>query len=407
MKAQLIAGLLGLACILSAWGISSATAQGLFSPVVIVNDRLVTRHQLDQRTQFLTLLGVPENQREVALNQLSIEALQLGASEAAGFQPTPEAIAAGQSEFASRANLSREQFIAALGQAGVQPETFIDFISAGVAWRGYVQERFRTQAEALQPGALDRALESAELAPTKRVLLSEIILPANTDDARRVSLARAQGFSQLTSPEQFGVAAGQFSVANTRFRAGEVEWRPLAALPPEIVEAVDPLQPGQASRPIELDNAVAVFFLRDVEIAPATTAQFASVDYASLQLPAGSDAQAQRIAARIDRCEDLEAESVAYSEAAYARNTTLLTALPADIRGVIDGLDAGEASIALRRGSAPVVVILCRRTFGEGAEIDPSLISLGLVNQRLQLLANRHLRELRDAAVVIRPDEEG
>ena len=391
---------LGLFCVAA-----PVAAQGLFSPVVTVNDRVVNRYQLEQRTQFLTLLGVPENQGEVALNQLSVEALQLQTAEAAGFAPSPEAIEAGQSEFAARANLTREQFIAALSQAGVDPATFRDFIAAGVAWRAYVQNRFREQAESLQPGTVERALETAEIEASRRVLLSEIILPANTPESRSVSRARAEGFSQMTNAEQFGAAAAQFSLAQTRFRNGEVEWRPLGALPDEIAQAVGNLPPGRASRPVELENAIAVFFMRDVELTPATTAQFASVDYARLQLPPGSDAEARRIAATVDRCEDLEGKSGRFSEGAYTRQTTLQSALPADVRAVIDGLDAGEVSATLRRGGAPVVVIICRRTFGEDAEIDVTRLRLGLVNQRLQLLANRHLAELRDRAVVIRPED--
>lgn len=384
--------------------VAPAVAQGLFSPVLTINDRMINGYQLDQRTRFLTLLGVPENQSEAALTQLTIEALQIQAAEAAGFVPTPEALEAGETEFAARANLTREQFIAALAQGGVDAATFSDFITAGVAWRAYVQDRFRAPAEDLQTGALARALETAEIEEGRRVLLSEIILPANSEESRAVSRARAEGFSQLTTADAFGEAARQFSLAQTRFRSGEVEWRPLSALPEEVVAAVGSLQPGQTSRPVDLGNAIAVFFVRDVEITPATTAQFASVDYARLRLPPGRDAEAAQIASAVDTCEELEGRSGAFSEGAFVRETTLLSVVPADLRGVFDTLDAGEVRVTQRQGN-PEVIFLCQRTFGQGAEIDLTLLRLGLINQRLALLSRKHLLDLREEAVIIRPED--
>lgn len=394
-----------VACVLALAGVAvPAAAQGLFSPVLTINERMINGYQLDQRTRFLTLLGVPENQGEAALTQLTIEALQIQAAEAAGFVPTPEALVAGETEFAARANLTREQFIAALGQGGVDATTFSDFIAAGVAWRAYVQDRFRAPAERLQTGVLARALETADLEEGRRVLLSEIILPANSPESRAISRARAEGFSQITNAEAFGAAASQFSLAQTRFRNGEVEWRPIAALPEEVVAAVGNLQPGQTSRPVDLENAIAVFFVRDVELTPPTTTQFASVDFARLRLPAGRTAEAQRILAAVNACEDLEGRSGAFSEGAFVRETTLLSVVPADLRAVFDGLDAGEGRVVQRQGS-PEVVFLCQRTFGQDAEIDLTLLRLGLINQRLALLTRKHLSDLRDRAVIIRPED--
>ncbi|MEL7025674.1 MAG: peptidylprolyl isomerase, partial [Pseudomonadota bacterium] len=385
-------------------GLLPVQAQGLFSPVLTINDRLITRYQLDQRIAFLTLLGVPTNQEEIALTQLSNEAIQIEAATDAGFAPTQEAIEAGQTEFAARANLNREQFIAALAQGGVGVGTFNDFVGAGVAWRAYVQNRFRSDAEAIQPGVLDRALETAQIEAGRRVRLFEIVLPANTPDAERISRARAAGFSQMTDLDAFGEAASQFSLAQTRFRNGEAGWRALSALPEPIANAVRNLPPGRATQPVAVDNAIAVYYVAEAEQTPRTTAAFASVDYASLQLGPSGSSDAGRILSRLDQCDDLLAESGRFPETAYQRQITLLSSLAPDVRGAIEALDAGEASASVNRAGGPVIVMVCRRTFGETGEIDLTQLRLGLINQRLQLLANRHINELREQAVVVRPE---
>ena len=155
------------------------------------------------------------------------------------------------------------------------------------------------------PVLLDQAVQTAELDAGRRVLLSEIILPAATPEAARISRDRASRFSRLVDAEAFSQAARDFSLANSRFRGGEVDWRLLADLPDPIAAAVGTLQPGSTSRPVDLDESIGVFHVRDVELTPPTTPRFASVDYLVLRLPAGAGADATRIAAGLDRCEDI------------------------------------------------------------------------------------------------------
>jgi len=394
--------LFGIALALLAGG-APAVAQGLFSPVLVVNDMLVTRYELDQRVEFLTLLGAQGDIRDLALNQLTVEALQLETATAAGFGPTPEAIEAGQAEFATRANLTRDEFIAALAQNGVDAATFRDFIAAGVSWRAYVQDRFRDTARAFPGTLLERAEETATLEQARRALLTEIILPTETPGARSISLDRARRFSALRSEEAFSEAARAFSQTASRLEGGEVDWRLVDDLPPPIAEAVRNLGPGQTSRPVDLETAIGVYFVRDVEITPETSPAFASVDYAVLQLPAGAGAEGAGIVARADTCEDLEGPAGRYPPGALQRQTTLLTALPGDLAPAISGLDTREATLATRANGAPAVVMVCARTFGRGAALDENRLRLGVTNERLQILAAEHLNDIRARAVIVRP----
>lgn len=402
-RAALAAALLAGAPVAALLAGAPVAAQGLFSPALIVNDTLVTQYELEQRAAFLTLLGAQDT-RTLALNQLTVEALQHETAVAAGFEPTPEAIEAGQAEFAARANLTREQFIAALAQGGVDAATFRDFIAAGVAWRGYVQDRFRSTAEDIPETLLQEAIVTADLPSRRRMLLTEIILPASTPEAERISRERALRFSRLTDAEAFSTAARQFSLVASRLRGGEVDWRLLADLPPEIAGAVATLSPGQTSRPVDLEGSIGVFHVREVEITPATSPAFASVDYLVLRLPAGAEAEAARIAASLDRCEDIHGHAGRYPATALTRQTTLLSALPADVARVVAGLDAGETSTALGRAGAPAVLMLCQRTFGQGEALDLTRIRLGIVNEKLQILAAAHLNEIRARAVIIGPE---
>ena len=106
----------------------SALAQNRFEPIIQVGDGYITRHQFDQRVLFLSLLNAPGDPRNLARTQLVNEAIQARTARGAGFQLSIEELTAQQEQFAARANLPLDDFITALGQNGVQPETFRDFI---------------------------------------------------------------------------------------------------------------------------------------------------------------------------------------------------------------------------------------------------------------------------------------
>ena len=147
--------LIGL--LLAACGAAALAEQNPFAARILVNDAAITAYELDQRTLFLTLLRAPGDVATVAEQRLIEDKLRLQAADAAGFNPTPAEIDAGMTEFAGRASLTTEAFVKAIGEAGVAPETFRDFVTAGLAWRALVRDRFGPQAS-VSDADIDRAL---------------------------------------------------------------------------------------------------------------------------------------------------------------------------------------------------------------------------------------------------------
>ena len=244
-----------------------AAAQGKFSPEIQVGDAVVTRHQIDQRTRFLTLLGARGDIRQIAREQLINEAVQMSAVRDAELEISPELVEAGMAEFAGRANLETEQLLVLLGQAGIEQETFRDFMTAGVAWRELVRTRFGDAARASIPRiTLPRTLARTGTEGGIRVLVSEVILPASTPETALASRERAASISALPGEAEFAARRRrQYSIANTAARGGELNWVALDNLPDDVRGIIGALVPGQISRPVALENAVAVFLLRDVE----------------------------------------------------------------------------------------------------------------------------------------------
>ena len=122
--------------------------------------------------------------------------------------------------------LTREEFIAALAQGGVDPATFRDFVPPCVAWRGYCRTVPVETAEDYPPVLLDRAGQTAELEAGRRVLLTEIILRASTPEATSISRDGRCAFRGCRRGGLFrGRAAREFSLAGLEvFGASKIEW---------------------------------------------------------------------------------------------------------------------------------------------------------------------------------------
>jgi peptidyl-prolyl cis-trans isomerase SurA len=294
-------------------------------------------------------------------------------------------------EFAARANLPVEEFIAALAQGGVEETAFRDFVEVGLAWRDVVRARFAPEANVTE-AEVDRALATTAPGNDDRVLLSEILLPAGTPESRRASLERARRIvAEVDSAEDFAEAAQRVSSAATRSLGGAREWTRITALPPDVQAEVARLQPGQISRPIESETVVALFFLRDRDEPEGGETGVPTLDYVTFRVPAGD---LGRLAAEVQTCEEVLAEARAGRATGPQRQTVPVAQVPGPVAQVLAGLDAGEIA-ALPGGGA---VMLCARTLGINFDAARAEVRTQLLNQQVAAQAAQYLAELRSQA---------
>ncbi|EIE52969.1 peptidyl-prolyl cis-trans isomerase SurA, putative [Citreicella sp. 357] len=374
-------------------------AQNLFAPVITVDDSVVTAYELGQRARMLALLNSPGDTRKLARDQLIDDRLRMQAARAAGITPTEQDLLDGMEEFAGRANMTSEQFIAALDGSGVSEQTFRDFVMAGLSWRMLVQSRFGPDS-AISPGEIDRALAGAGGQSNVRVLLSELIMPAPPAEIQSVR-ARAERIAQMTSTAEFSAAARQYSATSTRDNGGRLPWRALNDLPPQLRPILLALAPGEVTAPIPLQGAVALFQLRDIEETGYQPPEIAAVEYAAYYMAGGRSAEtlarARVLAGKLDRCDDLYGVARGQPAEVLERVTLPPSDLPTDIAYELSKLDAGEVSTALTRsnGQTLMVLMLCGRTAAVAENAERSDVAMGLRNQRLSALSDRYLAQLR------------
>ena len=381
---------------LSLGAAAPAVAQNLFTPRAVVDDRVVTEFDVQQRVLFLELFNTPGNLREIALERLIEERLQVAEARRRGIRPDDDEIAEGIAEFAARFDAEPDEFLALLAEAGLAPESFRAFVEAGLAWRQLLQQRF---AGRLDPGAaaVARSRDVSAFRGRPRVLLSELVLPATEDNIELAELIAAD-----STPAEFAESARLFSAADSRAQGGRLDWIALEQLPPNLQPAIEALQPGQIADPIQVEGAVILFLLRDIDRSPRLAPAEIEVDFVRARILAETaGAELARLRARADSCGDFLALTAHLPEAGVQRETRRLPELPAALSVTLAGLDPREVAVTPAEGGAADLVMLCSRQ-PVADRLPAGGATNALLDQRLEALSQGFLADLRAAAIIER-----
>lgn len=384
---------------------NAAQAQSIFSPVVTVNDSIITEFEIEQRERFLTLLNAPGATREAVVESLIEERLRAQAVREAGLTPDQGQIDAGIEDFAGRVNLTGEEFILVLEENGVARETLESFVTVGVAWRDFIRARFAARLE-ITESDIDEALGTGGGGSRIRVLLSEVIIPIPRGRAEEVQeLAAEVALSQ--SEEEFSEYARQYSGTATRDDGGRLPWRALNELPEILRPLLLNLAPGEVTEPIPIPDAIALFQLRGIEETGVLSESFSAIDFAQYFIPGGRTpealAQAERIRSTVDVCNDLYGIAQGQPPEILIRETLPPAEIPTDIALELSKLDPGESSVALTRsgGQTLVFLMLCNRTTVANEEVDRAAVEQTLRSARLTAIAESYLDQLKSDARII------
>lgn len=388
-------------------GSNPAVAQNLFAPVILVNEDVITLYELQQREIFLEILNSPGNHREQARQGLIEDRLKGQATRAAGLTPQDEDILAGMEEFASRADLTTEEFVERIGELGVSEETYRDFVSIGITWRELVRLKFGGRVEVTE-AEINRALQATGSggATGVRVLISELIMPAPEAQLAEIE-ERAERISQITSIAEFSAQARQHSATATRDQGGFMDWIPLSTLPPVLRPQLLTLAIGEVTAPIPIPNAIALFQLRGIRESQVPAPKYAAIDYAEFYIPGGRSepalARAAQLKASVDTCDDLFGKAYGQPETVLSRKSLAPGEIPTDVALELAKLDKFEVSTALTRsgGQTLVFLMLCGRTAQINEDETRQDVANSLRQKRINALSDSYIDQLMSDARII------
>lgn len=378
-----------------------AQAASPFSTVLKINDAVITQFELDQRILFLKLLRTPGDPSKEAMRGLTQDRLATGEAKRYGLKLTEKQIEQGMEEFAARANMDAKTLIGALGEAGVAKETFRDFVSAGLVWRELVRGKYASAAS-VSEAEIDRAIAQSVVPTGMQLLISELVMPIEGDPEPQLQKARELR-AEITSEASFAAAAQRYSASGSAGRGGRLEWMSTSNLPPQIVQMLLALKPGQVSEPVQMQGAVAVFQLRDVKPEANSKPAVMELEYAQILLPNTADVTqvAAQIAASSDTCSALY-PAAGKAQGAVSIQKKPAAAIAAEEATLLASLDPMEYSTALTRGGKRLMLVLCNRSpmATEEAPVDRAAVRERLLGDKLNLLAAGYYEELRSEAII-------
>ena len=245
-----------------------AGAQTLFRPVAVVNDSAITGFDLAQRAQILMALGYPAETADAlradALDQLVDEALKLQEASRMGIEVTPEMVQAGIENMARRAGMTAEDLRARLSAREVSDQALEDMARAEVGWLQVIQARFADRA---MPGdaEVEAELDALGGGASAEYRVLEIGLPIRTEgrtEAETRALAEQLSRS-LNAGGSFEEAVSRYSSAPSAAQGGQVGWVTTDRMPPELRQALDALEIGEVSQPLEVPGGLTILKIEE------------------------------------------------------------------------------------------------------------------------------------------------
>ena len=383
-------------------------AQNPFSAALYVNDAAITNYEIEQRRRFLDFIGAGGT-RERAIERLIEDRLQVQEARRLGVRLSPAQLTEGLEEFARRAEITLDEMMARMRRDGIDRETFVEFIRAGLLWRDLVQARFGPEIR-ISDTELERAMSIANVRPQTEILISELFLPTDPQFAEAVRQLTPQILA-LTSEADFGQAARQVSAAPSREQGGRVaNWIALAGIPEPLQTAFREAQVERVIGPIEVPGALGFFMLRARRETRDVPIGQTELEFRSVTLPGGrtpqNDTRAAQIAAQSQSCLDFGAAvgraAPELPPDAVTTRTAMAPELGAGLATELARLNPGQVSANLVEAGGLVVVQLCARRLVPDPRPSREEVRVLLFNRALEARAEVYLQTLRAEAEIRR-----
>ncbi|MEM9098442.1 MAG: peptidylprolyl isomerase [Pseudomonadota bacterium] len=242
------------------------TAQTVFKPVAVVNESVITGYDLSQRAQLLATMEArgrsAEQMRRQALESLIVDRLKLQAGSSVGLAPTEEVINLGFDLFAQQNGQQPDELRTRLNGLGISNQAINDFVAAETIWREVVRARFLTRAEPSQTRIDEELRLSADLTNTSyRLKELGVVFTGNQAQDRAKRNQIVELYNQLQFGGDFDAAVREFSETPSAAQGGQLGWVPGSRLPLNLVRDLNRLEAGQITRPLSIQNGLAILQL--------------------------------------------------------------------------------------------------------------------------------------------------
>ena len=387
--------------------------------VAIVNDELISLYDLKQRTLLLVLSGgsgqITQEQQQYLQNQAMSGLIddKLKLQEAAKYEAgaSEAEVENSYANYAKQFNMAPDELEVRLNESGVQKESLIQQLKSSMAWQ-------RVMSGLLEPmvnvtdDEVDNFIEKLERDKGKfEYQVSEIFLLITNNEQREEIIAASKVMhDQLSAGADFVRMAQQFSQSSTASVGGDMGWIMENELPSEVSAEIPPLNRGDITEPIVTEDGVYILKLTNKRKILTLNDDDIAVDlkylhFSKADFPENTIEKLKRDVLKAvqspDACEvnDANGEKLNATDVG-ATGAIRVGDLPLEMRPLVLDLEVGYGTALNEEADGYRSFILCGKDIPVITLPDYEAVLQNITQTRLQLVARRHLRDLRRDAIV-------
>ncbi len=385
----------------------------------VVNDEVISYFDLDARLS-LVLSGTrvpdtPETRRRLApqiLRRLIDETLQLQESKRLKIEVNDADLQRAFSHIERQNKVPPGQIDAFLASRGVDKLSLTAQLEAEIAWGKLVNRRLRQQIQ-ISTEDIDEALARMKAAEGKpEYLMAEIFLPVDAPERENeVKQLAIRAIQQMRKGASFSALARNFSRSASAPEGGDLGWVRQGDLGPDIDKVMTKMEAGQLAGPVRTISGYHILLLREKRTSQGIPMPDISVTLQQLFFPVPDNAgeaeigvveeRAKTAAATATDCPAMETIATELATPlSGSLGTVKLSSLPDSLRNAVTSLELNTPSAPIRTANGVVVMMVCERDGEPSQDKVRNQIERIIYNQRLDVAAQRYLRDLRRAAFI-------
>lgn len=385
----------------------------------IVNDDIISYFDLNARIQFALVSSnaqdTPDNRKrfqQQVLKGLIDEKLERQEASKQSIKITDQEINRALTEIEKQNGMPKGGLDQYLQQNNVPKSTLMQQVEATLAWQKVVSRKIKPRID-IGDDEIDESLkriESSRGQPEMHV--AEIFLAIDSPEHEDEVLKNMDRLiDQLGRGARFPAIARQFSQSASAAAGGDLGWVQQGQLDEQIESVLRQMPPATISKPIRTVGGIYLMALIEKREAGGMIPARLKLQQAVMPVPPRSaPADVEQMKASLDAAAkgaaDCKAYDAAIKQVPRARSIALpemaANELPPQLRPLVDPLKAGQTMPAMQADPGTVMALMvCEKIAAEPTPLPTREdIKERILQQRVDLMARRYLRDLRRAAFV-------
>ena len=383
----------------------------------VVGSEAISSYDVESRLKFVVVSGRLSNTPDIAerirpqvIRALIDEQLQLQEAAKQNLTVSDDEVAQAIIDIERTRNMPPGNIFSMLEKNRIPKETFTGQIRAQLAWRKLVFKQLRPLVR-----VTDEEVRMASVIPLSPALPQELRIavltlpvdkPARAQEVERISQNLAK---ELRAGASFEEVTRQFSGRVSRSSQEESFWVRPEQLDPVMARALAGAAAGSITEPIRTEAGYTVVKVYETRSLGGDVPKDSEVSVKEILLKLKSGAPqleadallqiGEAVAKHPGTCEEKGVASIddvkdVDIQVEFRRDR--MSALPAGVRAIVEGLKSGEISTPFASSEGIRLYMLCEKQEKSSATmVDSERIRNQLYQQKLELEAQKYLRNLR------------